>query len=96
MLNPYVVPGKPPTTRKSVVALLDVLGFTQRMKAAYLNGDARELLIRLREALDDAYLQFKDKRQHLGFYEEPAASPHNEVLLKDVDGQLFVNYLRGI
>jgi hypothetical protein len=205
MLNPYVQQGKPPTTRKSVVAFLDVLGFTQSMRLAYAGGDAAQLLTSFRSALDDAYERFQGKeweriigpekaatetdawhvkaftdnivigypvhprepdaeaelgslllairdyqlemtvrgfflrggvsigelymddeivfgdalieayeteqtaardprivvsksaqahvRQHFGFYGHPADSPHNEVLLKDVDGQLFVNYL---
>ncbi|HJX84822.1 MAG TPA: hypothetical protein VJ723_10800 [Candidatus Angelobacter sp.] len=31
--------------------------------------------------------------QHLKYYGSPAQSPHNRVLLRDVDGQIFVNYL---
>jgi hypothetical protein len=32
----------------------------------------------------------------LKFYGVPAESPHNRVLLRDVDGQVFVNYLGAI
>jgi hypothetical protein len=31
--------------------------------------------------------------RQLRYYRDPGESPHNEVLLKDVDGQMFVNYL---
>jgi hypothetical protein len=30
---------------------------------------------------------------HLLYYGDPKESPHNQLLLKDADGQLFVNYL---
>ena len=205
MLNPYVQEGNPPTTQKSVVAFLDVLGFSQRMKDAYEQHSAAHLLTEFRAALDCAYQHFSDHvterilgaeqaakeaaswhvkaftdnivigypifarepdaeaelgslllairdyqlemtvrgfflrggvsigelymddeivfgdalieayeteqrvardprivisksaqgyvRQHFGFYGHPAYSPHDEVMLKDTDGQLFVNYL---
>jgi len=205
MLNPYVEVGKPPSTRFSVVALLDVLGFAERMRQSYRDGGAAGLLIDFRSALDSAYENFRNTdlervigaekaskvldcwhvkaftdnivigfpvhpsepdaeaemgsvllalreyqlemvirgffvrgsvsigdlymddeivfgdalltayeaeqtvardprivisasarsyvKRHFGFYAEPASAPHNEVLLKDADGQLFVNYL---
>jgi hypothetical protein len=34
--------------------------------------------------------------QQLKFYGIPAEAPHNRVLLRDVDGQIFVNYLGAI
>lgn len=35
-------------------------------------------------------------KQHLKYYASPAESPHNRVLLRDVDDQIFVNYLGAI
>jgi len=58
--NPYHVRGEPPRTQNSVVAVLDVLGFTDAMRAAYRSGDALKLLRNLRSALDRAYGHFKE------------------------------------
>jgi hypothetical protein len=44
-----------------------------------------------RIVLADSVRPYVDR--HFRFYGNPAESPHNDVLLKDVDGQLFVNYL---
>lgn len=195
--NPYLDPtGGPARTKSSVVCVLDLLGFVSEMKAAYENGAADKLLVRLREALSVAGKEFNEDipgvtnttwswhvkmytdnvvvgspiifsdaegelgnlmlvlryfqldmasrgfflrggiaigqlymddeivfgdglaeayrvesslardpritlsesftpyvKRHLGFYRKPAESPHNQVLLRDADGQLFVNYL---
>jgi hypothetical protein len=59
--NPYVVSGEPPKTRNSVVAVLDVLGFAETMKAAYRNRTAPKLLAELRTAMDNAYENFAER-----------------------------------
>lgn len=194
--SPYVVAGKSSATRKSVVAVLDVLGFVDAMRSAYSTKNDAKLLVDFRSALTAAYQDFEDKASTKGsefyvkaftdnivigqpitfedaegelgsvmlslreyqlemtirgffvrggvaigelymddeivygdalieaydaeqniardprvvmaksaqsyiadqfkFYGEPAEAPHNQVLLRDVDGQLFLNYLGTI
>ena len=60
--NPYIVPGEPPRTRNSVVAVLDVLGFAETMRAAYRNESSPKLLAELRSAMDDAYKNFEERK----------------------------------
>jgi hypothetical protein len=52
--NPFVKAGVPPQTRKAVTVFLDLLGFRERMAAAYASGEATSLLRTLRAALDEA------------------------------------------
>jgi hypothetical protein len=198
--NPYLTDGRAPQLRKSLVAFLDILGFSSEMEAAFKERSASVLLKRLRDALDKAWFNLTDEYSGLGpvevnswhvkaftdnivigypirdadaewelgtlllaireyqiamvnsgffirgaiaigdayldneivfgdalieaykaeqtlardprivlaasiqpfidrqlkFYSDPRESPHNDVLLKDVDGQLFVNYLGTI
>jgi hypothetical protein len=191
--SPYIVANQPAATLKSVVALLDVLGFLDAMKNAFSTNTDAKLLVDFRSALSAAYKDFEEKTSIKGsdfcvkaftdnivigqpitfddaeselgsvllslreyqlemairgffvrggvaigalymddeivygdalieaysaeqnvardprivmaksaqsyiaeqfkFYTEPAEAPHNQVLLRDVDGQLFLNYL---
>ena len=47
-------------TRNSIVGMLDILGFTSEMMAAYQAGTANQLLERLREALTVASEAFNE------------------------------------
>jgi hypothetical protein len=53
--HPYYQANGVPKTKKSVVVFCDILGFSEEMRRAYIEGRADELLIKLRSALTESY-----------------------------------------
>ena len=59
--NPYITEDGKPRLRNSVAAFIDILSYADYIKASFKAGTGQQELIRLRDALDDAYSDLKQK-----------------------------------
>jgi len=67
--NPYMQTGKSPKMLPSFVCHVDILGYAQLSKAAINSGQGQQFLMRLREALSNAYDRVRERARSVIFDE---------------------------